>query len=48
MLVITSFYGMNTKGLPWIDSPNATMIVAGIGAGTTVVLVIVLRLFRWF
>jgi magnesium transporter len=48
MLVISSFYGMNTKGLPWIDSPSATMIVAGITAGTTVVLVIVLRLFRWF
>ena len=48
MIVISSFYGMNTKGLPWIDSPTATMIVAGIMAGTTVVLMIILRLFRWF
>ena len=48
MIVISSFYGMNTKGLPWIDSPNATWIVAGIMAGTTVVLMIILRLFRWF
>jgi magnesium transporter len=48
MIVISSFYGMNTKGLPWIDSPHATGIIAGVMAGTTVVLVIVLRLFRWF
>ena len=48
MIVISSFYGMNTKGLPWIDSPHGTEIVAGIMAGTTVVLVIILRLFRWF
>jgi magnesium transporter len=48
MIVISSFYGMNVKGLPWIDSPNATWIVAGIMAGTTVVLMIILRLFRWF
>jgi magnesium transporter len=48
MLVISSFYGMNTKGLPWIDSPHATEIVAGIMAGTTVVLMIILRLFKWF
>jgi len=48
MLAISSFYGMNTKGLPWVDSPNGTMIVAGIMAGTTVVLMIILRLFRWF
>jgi Mg2+ and Co2+ transporter CorA len=39
---------MNTKGLPWIDSPHATLIIAGIMAGTTVVLMIILRLFRWF
>jgi magnesium transporter len=48
MIVISSFYGMNVKGLPWIDSPNATWIVAGIMAGTTVVLMIILRWFRWF
>ena len=48
MIVISSFYGMNVKGLPWIDSPYATWIVAGIMAGTTAVLMIILRLFRWF
>ncbi|MBI2680582.1 MAG: magnesium transporter CorA family protein [Candidatus Solibacter usitatus] len=48
MIVISSYYGMNMKGLPWIDSPNATWIVTGIMAGTTVVLMIILRWFRWF
>jgi magnesium transporter len=47
-LVISSIYGMNLKGLPWIDSPHAAAAVGGVMLATTVVLLAVLRLFRWF
>jgi magnesium transporter len=47
-LVISSIYGMNIKGLPWIDSPHASSIVGGVMLATTVVLLGILRLMRWF
>ena len=47
-LVISGIYGMNLKGLPWVDSPNGAAIVSGVMAGTTVVLLVILRLMRWF
>ena len=47
-LVISSFYGMNIKGLPWLESPHGTLIVSGIMIGTTVVLLVLLKVFRWF
>jgi len=47
-LVISGIYGMNLKGLPWVDSPNGAAIVSGVMAATTVVLLIILRLMRWF
>jgi magnesium transporter len=47
-LVISSIYGMNLKGLPWVDSPHGVTIVSGVMAATTVVLLIILRLMRWF
>ena len=47
-LVISGIYGMNLKGLPWIDSPHAAAIVSGIMAATTVALLMILRLMRWF
>ena len=47
-LVISSIYGMNLKGLPWIDSPHASAIVGGVMLATTVVLLGILRLMRWF
>jgi magnesium transporter len=47
-LVISSFYGMNVKGLPWIDSPHGTAIVSAVMAVTTVVLLVILRMMRWF
>jgi magnesium transporter len=47
-LVISGIYGMNLKGLPWADSPHGTVIVSGVMFATTVVMLAILRLFRWF
>ena len=47
-VVISSIYGMNVKGLPWIDSPHGALLVFGLTAASTVVLLALLRLFRWF
>lgn len=47
-LVISGIYGMNLKGLPWLDSPHGAAIVSGVMAATTVVLLVILRLMRWF
>jgi len=47
-LVISGIYGMNLKGLPWADSPHGTVLVSGVMLATTVVMLLVLRLFRWF
>jgi len=47
-LVISGIYGMNLKGLPWIESPYATTIVGTVMLATTVVLLLILRLFKWF
>lgn len=47
-LVISGIYGMNLKGLPWADSPHGTALVSGVMAATTVVLLGILRLMRWF
>ncbi|MCU1273977.1 MAG: magnesium and cobalt transport protein CorA [Bryobacterales bacterium] len=47
-LVISGFFGMNLKGLPWTDSPHGATIVGGIMLATTVVLLMILRMFKWF
>ena len=47
-LVISGIYGMNLKGLPFSDSPHAMTIVSAMMAATTVVLLLILRFFRWF
>lgn len=47
-LVISGIYGMNLKGLPWADSPHGTALVSGVMAATTVVLLVILRVLRWF
>ncbi|HVP48691.1 MAG TPA: magnesium transporter CorA family protein [Bryobacteraceae bacterium] len=47
-LVISGIYGMNLKGLPWADSPHGTAMVSGVMLATTMVLLAILRLFRWF
>jgi magnesium transporter len=46
-LVVSGFYGMNTKGLPFADSPNGTAIVAGMMISTTALLLVLLRRLRW-
>lgn len=46
-LVISGIYGMNLKGLPWLDSPHGAAIVGMVTAATTVMLLVVLRLMRW-
>jgi len=46
--VISGFFGMNTKGLPWIDSPYATAIAAGLMVATTAGLLLILKKFDWF
>jgi len=46
-IVISGFFGMNTKDLPWINSPHATQIALGLMAVTTVGLLIVLKKFDW-
>jgi len=47
-IVISGFYGMNTKDLPWIESPHATVIAAGLMIVTTGGLLLVLKKFDWF
>jgi len=47
-LVISGIFGMNLKGLPWIDSPNGATIVGGIMLATTIALLAILRMFKWF
>jgi magnesium transporter len=47
-LVISGIYGMNLKGLPWADSPYGTVLVSSAMLATTAVLLLILRMFRWF
>lgn len=46
-LVVSGFYGMNTKGLPFADSPNGTAIVASMMVSITALLLALLRRLRW-
>ncbi len=46
-LVVSSIYGMNIKGLPFVDNPHAALIVAGMTAAFTVGLLVASRLLRW-
>jgi magnesium transporter len=47
-LAISGFYGMNIKHLPWAESPHAVWIVSGLIVGTSALVLIVLKKFRWF
>ena len=47
-IVISGFFGMNTKGLLWADSPHGTEIAVGLMMITTVVLLVLLKKFDWF
>jgi magnesium transporter len=47
-IVISGFFGMNTKGMPGIDSPYGTAIAAGLMVAATAVLLAMLKKFDWF
>jgi magnesium transporter len=47
-LVISGFYGMNVKDLPWAEHPHGYLIVAGMMAAVTALLLALLRWLRWF
>jgi len=47
-IVISGMYGMNTKGMPWIDSPYGSEIAIGLMVAATVGLLIMLKKFDWF
>ena len=46
-IVISGFYGMNTKGLPGAESPHGALIAAGVMAAAMVVLLIMLKKLDW-
>ena len=46
-LVITSFYGMNVKGLPFIDAAYGAYYVIAAIAVSTVLMLVVMRKARW-
>ena len=47
-IVISGFFGMNTKGLLWADSHHATEIAVGLMILTTAGLLVLLKKFDWF
>ncbi len=46
-LVVSGFYGMNVKGLPAADSTYGVVLVILLMAGSTVLLLYLLKRFRW-
>lgn len=47
-LILSGFYGMNVKGLPWAESPSGAAIVGGAIVVCTAVLLAFLKWLRWF
>jgi magnesium transporter len=47
-IVISGLYGMNTKGLPWLNSPYGSEIALGLMVAATAALLILLKKFDWF
>jgi len=47
-VVISGFFGMNTKGMPWLESPHGTEIATVLMVVTTVGLLILLKKYDWF
>src|SRR5207247_6440237 len=47
-IVISGFFGMNTKGLPWIESPHGTLIAVSFMVAATAALLVMLKKFDWF
>jgi len=46
-IVISGIYGMNTKGLPWLDSPHGSEIAIGLMVPATFGLLFVLKKLDW-
>lgn len=46
-IVISGIYGMNVKGIPWLNSPHGMEIVSALMIATTLVLLWVLKKFDW-
>jgi len=46
-LVVSGIYGMNVKGLPGSDAPYGLIVVLGMMAASTVILLWILRKFGW-
>jgi len=46
-LVVSGIYGMNVKGLPGSDAPYGLIVVLGMMAACTVILLWILRKFGW-
>lgn len=47
-LVISGYFGMNLKGLPFAESAYGTLIVSGLMIGSTLLLLALLRFLKWF
>ncbi len=47
-IVISGLYGMNTKGMPFMDSPHGSGIALGAMAAATAALLFLLKKFDWF
>lgn len=47
-IVISGFFGMNLHGLPWFQHNHGTLIAAGIMLASTIALLVLLRILRWF
>jgi magnesium transporter len=47
VLVISGIYGMNVKGLPWMEAPHASLILGGLMAASTAGLLALLKWLRW-
>ncbi len=46
-LVVSGIYGMNVKGLPAAESPHGMAVAIGLMAGSTAVLLYLLKRFGW-
>jgi magnesium transporter len=46
-VVVTSFYGMNIKGLPGADTPYGLAVACGMMVISTVVLFVLMKIFDW-
>jgi magnesium transporter len=47
-LVISGFFGMNLKGLPFAESDYGTLIASGMMVASTLILLALLRFLKWF